>query len=466
MVKRLAAIPLLILCGGLLMALIFEARINELNTGFVANSDSSMSLRTIGLISRFQMVRDRMRKGENISSLKAESALLFSMSDSIQEVRPKYHSRYVVGQFIVNAVNFLAGVPRTRMYKESKTDLLLEEAYILELRRDFTSAAEKYDTLMRSGQITDNGTENFVRLHRGFCWVFSGNLSGAINDFQHVLERSASDENRFTAEILLAYAQDFSVKFSRIGNLKNPQEKGIAYFGIGSYSDAIKSLEGIPESGRNTRARYVLGRSYEELGKTPQALAHYREIISTRPDAEFAVMANRRIYAIGALYNGQRSLVNESQGNAKTTLNDGELLAVSSKNALVSEAMIAKKTDQSAQPHVDNGATGVHEAEPKEVARKILARSYEGGSGGALAVQDQPAQIRDLETLTRAERKFMLQKETLIEEVVLVDGNRIFGKMISEEAHTVTFFTLLGKLVLKKAEILRIESKDTLGVFK
>jgi tetratricopeptide (TPR) repeat protein len=334
------------------MLLIYRIRIEELGQNLEDGADKTLSLRSLGLISKFQMMQERIRKGESIALLRKEARNTYAGSDSVLATRrDKLPWVYEMGLGIVNFVNFVAGGKTVTNRSKTRSEALMEEAYMLELQRNFDGAVKTYDKL--AADPGSKGMVNFLRLHRAYCLAFSSSRRRAIEDLNFVVATNPVGEYRLTAEVLLAYLSDFDRKAEAIQALPPSAQKGAAYFNVGSYTDAINTLESLPGKQRNAEATYVLGRSYEEIGKSGKALENYRHLIRTKPGSRHALLANRRIFALGSIYASGQKLVDEAATVARTAIPDAELLREKKSTENLARAVAKKNTEIAAEIQVE-----------------------------------------------------------------------------------------------------------------
>ena len=92
------------------MRLVYEVRLHELGENLETTADKTAALRSLGLIARFQLIRSRMKSGEDMALLRREARSGFAMGDSLAKTRQENMSLgYSVGLRIINFVNVIAG---------------------------------------------------------------------------------------------------------------------------------------------------------------------------------------------------------------------------------------------------------------------------------------------------------------------------------------------------------------------
>lgn len=502
LVFRLLFIFALLVAGLLLMRLVYKVRIEELGQNLESAADKTMALRSLGLIAKYRLIQSRMKNGESIALLRREASVSYAGSDSVlRNEKEKLPAAYELGLGIVNLVNAIAGAKPVSNRKKSRAELLMEEAYLYELQRNFAEAARTYDMLIAEAGIADGNLLSFARLHRGYCLSFGAERSRAAQDYRQVISTNTTGEYRLTAEVLLAYLEEFGQRADKIETMRNSNEKGNAYFNVGAYAQAIATLESLPGTAKTTQTNYLLGRSYEEVGRSEKALENYRQLIKLKPRSQFAKLANRRIYAMGSIYANGMNLVKESTVNAKETVPDQDLLRENKKSAVLAAAVIENqeitrqeiKEEKIAlaapekspsptlktlpvavkkeQPAMAQEATAIrkrNKALPKPVKRVELEIKPASEASRAMpeprVLVPPPAVNHD--ALTRIERKNLIQREARIDEIHLTDGNRLWGIILEENVGRISMLTVMGKVSIEKTHITHRNKIDSASAFQ
>lgn len=475
---RIAFIGVLLAGGIVLMRLIYKVRIEELGQNLEAAADKTMALRSLGLIARYQLIQSRMKQGETIALLRKETSVSFAGTDSLAaDKRETAPVAYELGLSIVNVVNRIAGARLVGSQRKSRAELLMEEAYLLELQRNFAAAVPVYDRLIGEIQERDHNLASFARLHRGYCLSFAEDRARAADDYRAVIRSNNSGEYRITAEVLLAYLEEFSMRAERIAKMPQSVEKGSAYFDAGAYSSAIATLEALPSAKKTSKSSYLLGRSYEEIGRAEKALEKYRSLISAKPDSEFAKLANRRIYALGSVYASGKDLVAESATNAKQTLADTELIKEQKRTQPLSAALTQKREELRSRIEQEKAILPQAELAPAQpAARPDQPVAIATAPDRALPKPRRPkpkiaavrakAEPDEERILTRSERKAIIEREARIDELVLSDGNRLWGIILKESNDDISMLTVMGKMQIEKKQIVTRAKVDSPQAFK
>lgn len=480
---RAAVVIATLAAGIVVMRLVYEVRLRELGENLETTADKTAALRSLGLIARFQLIRSRMKNGESMALLRREARSGYAMNDSLaKNQKQDMPFAYEVGLRIINFVNIIAGGRPLSATQKSRADYLREDAYLSELQRDFPRAIAYYDQLLSELHGRDADAESFARLHRGFCHALLSQKAKAVEDLSSVVKANQRGEYRFTAEVLLAYLEDFSAQAEKIAAMPDSIKKGKAYYDIGAYLSAIRVMEALPTAKKDAQANFVLARSYEEIGKSEKALANYRRLIEKNSSSQYAKLANRRIYAMGAIYSGGTELIRESEQAAKKKIADPELLKEKERTGTLVTAMAErtqeKKQELKALRAIDSAlpavvpvaaapvpAAVVEKPAPRPVARKAVTRE--------VPVEKEPVEAKKVEAppvdhdaLTREERKKIISAEGEIDQLVLGDGNRIWGIVVGELEEKMIVLTVMGKLEVDKRQIVRREKIPAESAFR
>jgi tetratricopeptide (TPR) repeat protein len=238
------------------------------------------------------------------------------------------------GIVLINGLNWITGSEPLRNYYTSTDQRALELAYLYELKRDYSKAVEAYDLAIRLTPARNQDAILYAYLHRGFCLSLLDKKNEALADYSIVISSNQTGEFRYTAEILSAMLRDLLERSTKIDQMSDSEGKAEAYYKLAAYPKALAVYEKLQKNGGlSARATYYAGRTHEELGQSEKAAEKFRSLITTNAAAEdgWAMRANRRMYALGAFYGGDRKFREESQKNAQTIIQDKELLKAAEK---------------------------------------------------------------------------------------------------------------------------------------
>jgi hypothetical protein len=256
----------------------------------------------------------------------------------------------------------------------------------------------------------------------------------------------------------------------------------------------------------SARALYYSGRVYEELGQSEKAADKFRSLITAKEGNDWALRANRRIYALGAFYGGDKKYREESQKNAATVVQDKELIKVADKfEAVIQQNETSAKSRQTeiaetvelvkeekinladkplpapvVSPPVAQKTPPIAVPPPAQpsaapapkpkVAAPPPVKTAPVSPAAPQEVFDTPeAKLQSAlrkGDLSRAEKKEILMTFKEIELIILNDDNEIWGIPIKEEKDKVSFFTVMGKISIARNRIKSREKIDSTEAFR
>lgn len=152
------------------MNLIFDIRIRELRSSLKSLNNNQTSFRTLALISRYQLIRDRMGKSDEANQFRNEGKTMLALNQTTaldEGDRATRIDRLGIG--LINALNWLTGVESLKNYQGSPDQRMLELAYLYELRRDYVRAIDTYNAALRMLPEENQQAIQYAYLHRGFC---------------------------------------------------------------------------------------------------------------------------------------------------------------------------------------------------------------------------------------------------------------------------------------------------------
>ncbi len=503
---RIAAV--VIGCAGAVyfMTLIFEIRVRELKTSLKSLNNNQTSFRTLALISRYQLIRDRMVHNDESNQFKSEGKTMLALSQTTAQDetdRVTVIDRIAIG--LINALNWLTGSEPLRNYQTSKDQRALELAYLYEIRRDYGKAVETYDLAIKMIPEKNQEAQQYAYLHRGFCLSLQDKKNEALADYSIVISSNQTGEFRYTAEILSALLKDLLEKSGKIDQMADSEGKAEAYYKLAAYPKAFAVYDKLQKQGNlSARGTYYAGRVHEELGQSDKAAEKFRNLITQQGGDDWALRANRRIYALGAFYGGDKKYREESQKNATTVVQDKELIKTAEKfesvikqNEVVAKARQAEiaetvelvqqeKVNLADKPlPVPVAAVPVAEKnppvaavipppapvapkpKPQVITPPVVKTEPPPAPAETPASPEEKLQSalkkRDL---TRAEKKEILMTFKEIELIILNDDNEIWGIPIKEEKDRISFFTVMGKVSIAKSRIKSREKIDSAEAFR
>lgn len=494
------------------MNLIFDIRVRELKSSLKNLNNNQTSFRTLALISRYQLIRDRIIHNDEVGQFKSEGKTMLALSQTMtQDETDRLTAADRLGVGLINSLNWLTGSEPMRNYQTSLDQRTLELAYLYELRRDYARAIETYELAIKMIPERNQEALQYAYLHRGFCLSLLDRKNEALADYSIVISSNQTGEFRYTAEILSALLKDLVERSGKIDLMADSEGKAEAYYRLAAYPKAFAVYEKLQKSGTlSARATYYSGRVHEELGQSDKAAEKFRSLITTQGDQEWALRANRRMYALGAFYGGDKKFREESQKNATTVVQDKELLKAAEKfesvikqnevraeirKAEIAEttALVGQEKDNLAEkplpvpvapPVKDEKDSRIAIVPPPPaVAPLPPARTAEVVKPPAVTPAPEVTAVKPPEpkvqtpdeklqsalgknNLTRAEKKEILMSFKEIELIILNDENEVWGIPISDGKDNVVFFTVMGKVSIAKNRIKSREKIDSSEAFR
>lgn len=502
------------------MNLIFDVRVRELKTSLKNLNNNQTSFRTLALISRYQLIRDRIGRSDatllgspssEANQFKNEGKTMLALGQSaVQDESERLSALDRVAITLINGLNWLTGSEPMKNYQATKDQRALELAYLYELRRDYAKAIETYDLAIKITPEKNQEALQYAYLHRGFCLSLLDKKNEALADYSIVISSNQTGEFRYTAEVLSALIKELLDKTQKVDLMRDSEGKAEAYYKLAAYPKAFAVYEKLQkQGGLSARGTYYAGRVHEELGQSDKAAEKFRNLIAKRTDNDWALRANRRIYALGAFYGGDKKFREESQKNAQTVVQDQELIKAAAKF----EAVVQKNEETAKAKEVEVAETIALVKEEKE---NLAAKAPPAAPVPVAAPVTQPPKLPEpppvkvvpppvtvrpkvqvpapppepvaplvapapavpatpeeklqsalkRNDLTRAERKELLTNFKEIELITLTDENQLWGMPIAETRDRISFFTVMGKVSVAKARIKSREKVDSDEAFR
>jgi tetratricopeptide (TPR) repeat protein len=502
---RAAAIAAGCIAAFFFMGLIFDIRVRELRASLKNLNNNQTTFRTLALISRYQLIRDRIGHIDEANQFKSEGKTMLALGQGTQDEGERLTALDRAAINLINGLNWLTGAEPMKNYQASKDQRALELAYLYELRRDYVNAVATYDLAIRITPASNQDALQYAYLHRGFCLSLMDKKNEALADYSIVISSNQAGEFRYTAEILSALIRDLLARAGRVDAMVDSEGKAEAYYKLAAYPKALAVYERLQKKGRlSARALYYSGRVHEELGQSEKAAEKFRVLITKKADNAWALRANRRMYALGAFYGGDKKYREESQKNAQTVVKDRELIRQAEKFEAVvkqnEESAKAKETEVAATVALvkkeQETLAGVNPPEVPPVktepqpaplaekkpppARKVVVPAAPPATPLTVAapapvkppVPAAPTPQEKLQSalkrgnLTRVERKEILTSFKEIELITLTDDNEIWGIPISESKEKIAFFTVMGKVSIARERIKSREKIDSDEAFR
>lgn len=210
-----------------------------------------------------------------------------------------------------------AGIePAAHVYLESELDLITL-AYNLERRRFFSEALVTFQKALKPG--IDPATRDFILLHSGYVFFFLSEYDSARNAWKEVRISAALEKNRQIAEKLSLWLERFLGRRKRAADVRDTRDRAVQFYQIMAYKESLEALTQVAAGRRDAGYFYLRGRVHEAPGDYAAAVNDYQRTIRENPGGDAAVLANRRLYLMGALYRENPKLVENAERIAKTT---------------------------------------------------------------------------------------------------------------------------------------------------
>jgi tetratricopeptide (TPR) repeat protein len=486
-------VVVLITAAALWLMVVYGMRIKELQYRLRTNNDQKQSVRTLSLVSRYQLLRQKAGERDHALNYGREGRLMQALQHtSASENSPELGPAEATALWTIEFFNLIAASPRFRYEQSSPLFRALELAFYHELRRSYKEAIEIYTALLAVEKNLETDWRAYALLHRGFCRALAGERSAAQHDFENVIKTHATGEYHLTARALNAMVTEIDSELVKVALMAPSADKGAAFYRLTAYDQAISTFKGLGNLNANPAALFYLGRSHEESGGTGQAAEYYRKIIARHSKTVWAVRANRRLFAMGAFYTAGQEFRHESKNNVEKKIVDDQGLikeaARFEKVAVHLETLESHKTTKVAlntgqqamknDPEVmriaqKEKAIAKQEAEPQKrkpksdsevkADRVVSAANGEPGQGSKakapLAEKTQPTAIeraktwQQKEALSRKDKSTYLKSQKSLTRIVMQDGNQFTGVVIKDSLTEIFLFTVMGKISIDKTQV-------------
>lgn len=319
------ALLLVIFCI-LLMNSIAALYVRDLQVGLKELHKDKASAKSLWLVSYYRLILGRYQ-GE------VRAADEFLLEGKIQSLlaretgnRPTAAQGEGVleslGILSINFLNTAMGTDPLRYTGRHTKSQLFEYAYFLEHLRQFGKASQLYTHLLENYQ-NDAQEAAYLYLHRGFSLSVAGSIDPALVDFQRVVDIDMRGEMGITADTLRQLLLEIREKSAPLEGRNLSLETAESYFQLMAFEKAINAFNKLEASGVHSgRLSYYRGRSLEESGKIQNAVKDYTDAIRLSPGSQYAQDANRRLYMLGAYYNGGPGLKSTAKEFARLSGDD------------------------------------------------------------------------------------------------------------------------------------------------
>ena len=327
-----------ILLEGMTSLRIKELKINLQRIGADSTRRSNMAL----LAKHKQLQNGSTEKTNNdLSEMEVMSILA---NKKQKEIKIEGFTRYLETPilFVVNTLSSIFGSPMIKNMNDDKRQGLLILASFYERKRYYLKAIKIF-SINISFFEKERDKIAFSFLHRGFCFAMLGENKRAKQDYEATIALRKNHEEGAIAELLLQQLVKISKKVKQIKKKKDSVDKGLDYYQITTYTKAIQVFNKIEKKEKtNEQLYFYRGRAYEEIGFIKNAVKDYQEIIKKSPQSTFAKKAYRRLYILGAYYEGNQKLKEKAEKRL-TKLGDNIFIKKSQNIEKVAETTLIAK---------------------------------------------------------------------------------------------------------------------------
>lgn len=438
----------------LLFAFASEAivRIKTAELGFQVSRDQLFNYE---LSSR--MLRERFRSliasNENYSreikmNVLESGVLNFSDKDDRFELGPVE----TAGLWIVNIVRRLNLKSFLSLQQDQSTLVLLQYAFFLERTRNYKGAAEKYAVLEKrlKGSPQDH---SFVMLHLGFCQALMGKQDQALESLQRVMKEHPGSRSAEDASILVSLLETAKERRQEIEKkFVNQSDRAVALAQEGQYAAALRIFATVEN--KDMVARYYFARSLEGVGRTPDAITEYVQLVKQQTNRNVALWANRRLLMIGNFYRGGDAVKKIAEDNAKKIGDTVALEEVQKGKELQLKPKVIERIKKQAAEGKGSGATDQELVKQLDELRKDLAVSLKQEEQVAAVVKREAPVLA-----AEPARPFV----PLRIRVKFLDGREVYGESVETEGHFVVVHSGKYQIRLPYTMVAELEAQGTQG---
>lgn len=435
--SRKRGIPALLITTILLTVLLtifgkslIEERLSDMEGLLEYASRQQIRDRTFLITSKITLLRKRMNnpketKQDFVNEFKMQRILALDNKPVRSNTRTSFFSP------MTGLIRKLMGKPATIPKPGIKKDPLLEKAYLEELKRKYTLAADLFRKVIVDGRYTGTLKEDYIRLHIGFCLTMAGDFRGSRGQYVKLLKRGKESGLKTLALELL----DFSILSEiRINKLAGKQisaldkaEEHLRLHNIPTAITLIKQHLKIQARLQRDRALYLLGRCLEEMGNLKSAITSYADVLLMNMNTYWARMANRRLYIIGEVYYRNRKLRELARKNSRERYKEDDLFR--KVTSILRQETPAKEKQSALNPKLT--------AKLKKITENKKRKT--------------PALSENVKTQV----KILARRYTVIRMFFMKNGMRLVGSILSGSATHSKLATVNGVVSLPKAEIVR-----------
>jgi hypothetical protein len=299
-------------------------RVSELNYLLENASVARDVLNDSEILGRFELVRRRLDQGES----RLENYQLEARIQALTAPRgPSSRGALsVIGPLVpplrgfLNALRAVLGKDAIHPEKEDGTLRALEVAYLRERGRSYGPALREYLRILPD-LSAGSDLRATTLLHVAFCDSMLNSVGSARAVLADIISENPGKEQSAIAWNLLGFL-DLLEKRRSVplpGNPTDLDRAKRAYLLV-DYSASISLLTGFilanGDDPRLAEAFYFRGRSHEEMGELPPAIADYRSVVSRSSTGNWARDARRRLILLGIIYGQGEQVARDAMGGA------------------------------------------------------------------------------------------------------------------------------------------------------
>lgn len=320
---QIAFVLLLFVVGLLFNVGLVDIRFEEVNYQLGKAAAVTDDARSLGILSKYELIKRRMELGESdkenyeiearVQALISGDQLKDEFTDDIIK-RKKY---LIPVRILLNTIRLILGKELIKPEQENQIFKVLEIGYFWERNRKYKEAIEIYDKVLDMSGVEEN-IRATVLLHKGFCFSMLSEYGKSVEVYERVISVYPDTDAGKTAWKLLDFINSINKKRMELAK-KNVSgfEKAKQYYLLMDYRNAIKFfseyLDKAPQTIKSFEARFLKGRSHEELGETEEAVLEYRRTIKKDRSKKWAREANRRMLMLGEFYAHKRQMAEEAK---------------------------------------------------------------------------------------------------------------------------------------------------------
>lgn len=420
----------------LLFKRIVEIRIWQLQALLEEQSLQSLEIRNDALIARYKMLSESENLSATGSLLIEEARLQVLIREELKNrsERSQNLRKHYLDPLIQPFVELFTSSETISILQARHPKLmnLLELAYYYETTRDFQKAVATYN-IAEDKAATHSRAYYYIYLHRGFCKLVLNKPKEASKDLE-ILEDSQSPMNfREAARFMRKSIQEeerLALQKNRVVSLR---EQGVAAFQSMNFLRSLDIFSKMLEYKADSYAYYYRGRSFEELGIRSAAIHDYKQAIRLSKPRRYAVLANRRLFAMGILYTQKKE---ERQKILKevmrTARKQGDRLVRTQRLKESLRNIRSARAELPEKPAVEDPIVQEVEKETSQIKIEI----------------PKITPVKSKVQTKRGQQKTILDIET-------VSNERFSGVMMRETDSEIQLKTKFGVIVIPKKDIIR-----------